>query len=845
MNPAQQALRLKLLAAFRSEAAERLNVLGDVLAQAEQSATQAEVEQIFREIHSLKGAARAVSLPLIEELCHSWESLFASLRRRNVSPAAAHLQLCRQASGMLRQLLADIEAPRPAQLSGLCRQLESGQLAPASAIETDFVETKTDLETNTEIESTAATATEPVVAEPEAETAVQSGPATATLPPVTPEPVTPQTVTSPVTEEAPVAQGKASEVSVQPEPLAQPQPVATGLLEQDSLQQWQMRLQGLLQPPAAPPVTAEEEQRQVLRVDVSRFDGLMAVADTLQQTRLDSRQLVQDCQGLLQQLEQWRRHGQDAQVMLRQWQSDGHQPPRQASATEPQRLQELIEALRAGLASWEYQLGHMNQAMQQLERNVVGVTELMQQELQAILILPCSSVTEGMAGMVQELAETTGKAVRLQISGAELKVDKRVLDGIRTPLLHLLRNAVDHGIEAAAERQKQGKASQGSLCVRFVQDTAGRFELQVEDDGGGMNIEVLKRKALAQRIVDEEALSAMSDEAACQLAFHSGLSTSAMITDLSGRGLGLAIVREKVERLGGHVSLLSVPGRGCRFTFRLPVSLATYRVVLVQVAGNCLALPAGVVERVLRISQEALKTIERRLSVRVGDQLLPVWPLATLLHLVQAPRERPSHWQIVQLSVGSESLGLLVDEVVGDQEVVIKSLGPQLQRVPNVLAATQLGDGRIVPVLHPQDLYKSACLSGVTDMPLGEQEQVAQPRVLVAEDSITSRSLLKMILESAGYQVITANDGVDAWERLRQESVDLLVSDVEMPRMDGFELTARLRADRRLENLPVILVTALSRSEDRERGLEVGANAYIVKSGFDQGNLLDVVRQLV
>ncbi|PPC78934.1 hypothetical protein C4K68_02720 [Pokkaliibacter plantistimulans] len=837
MNPAQQTLRLKLLAAFRCEVAERLNVLGDVLAQAEQSATQAEVEQIFREIHSLKGAARAVSLPLIEELCHSWESLFASLRRRGVSPSAAHLQLCRQASTMLRQLLADIEAPRPAQLSGLCRQLESGQLAPAAAIETNT-------ETNTETESTAATATEQVVTEPMAETAVPSGPVTATLPLVTPELVTPQTVTSPATEEAPVAQ-EASEISAQPEPLTQPQPGATGLMEQDSLQQWQMRLQGLLQPPAAPPVTAEEEQRQVLRVDVSRFAGLMAVADTLQQTRLDSRQLVQDCQGLLQQLGQWRRHGQDAQAMLRQWQSDGHQPPRQASATEPQRLQELIEALRAGLAGWEYQLGHMSQAMQQLERNVVGVTELMQQELQAILILPCSSVTEGMAGMVQELADTTGKAVRLQINGAELKVDKRVLDGIRTPLLHLLRNAVDHGIEAAAERQKQGKASQGSLCVRFVQDTAGRFELQVEDDGGGMNIEVLKRKALAQRIVDEEALATMSDEAACQLAFHSGLSTSAMITDLSGRGLGLAIVREKIERLGGHVSLLSVPGRGCRFTFRLPVSLATYRVVLVQVAGHCLALPAGVVERVLRISQEALKTIERRLSVRVGDQLLPVWPLATLLSLASAARERPSHWQIVQLSVGSELFGLLVDEVVGDQEVVIKPLGPQLHRVPNVLAATQLGDGRIVPILHPQDLYKTACLSGATDMPLGEQEQAALPRVLVAEDSITSRSLLKMILESAGYQVITANDGMDAWERLRQESVDLLVSDVEMPRMDGFELTARLRADRRLENLPVILVTALSRSEDRERGLEVGANAYIVKSGFDQGNLLDVVRQLV
>ncbi|PXF29629.1 hypothetical protein WH50_19645 [Pokkaliibacter plantistimulans] len=821
MNPAQQALRLKLLAAFRSEAAERLNILGDVLAQAEQSATQAEVEQIFREIHSLKGAARAVSLPLIEELCHSWESLFASLRRRNVSPSAAHLQLCRQANAMLRQLLADIEAPRPAQLSGLCRQLESGQLAPAAAPGSE-----------------TATAITSVMTDLKEETA-------SSQPPATTDPEVPQTVISPVSEDAATAPGKAPEISAQGESLAQPQPGTTGLLEQNSLQQWQMRLQGLLQPPAAPPVTAEDEQRQVLRVDVSRFDGLMAVADTLQQAKLDSRQLVQDCQGLLQQLEQWRRHGQDAQAMLRQWQSGGHTPPRQASATEPQRLQELIEALRAGLASWEYQLGHMNQAMQQLARNVAGVTELMQQELQAILILPCSSVTEGMAGMVQELAETTGKAVRLQISGAELKVDKRVLDGIRTPLLHLLRNAVDHGIEAAAERQKQGKASQGNLSVRFVQDSAGRFELQVEDDGGGMNIEMLKRKALAQRLVDEEALAAMSDEAACQLAFHSGLSTSAMITDLSGRGLGLAIVREKVERLGGHVSLLSVPGRGCRFTFLLPVSLATYRVVLVQVAGHCLALPAGVVQRVLRISQEALKTIERRLSVRVGEQLLPVWPLATLLNLTSAPRERPSHWQIVLLNVGSESFGLLVDEVVGDEEVVIKPLGAQLQRVPNVLAATQLGDGRIVPILHPQDLYKTACLSGATDMPLGEQEQAALPRVLVAEDSITSRSLLKMILESAGYQVITANDGMDAWERLRQESVDLLVSDVEMPRMDGFELTARLRADRRLENLPVILVTALSRSEDRERGLEVGANAYIVKSGFDQGNLLDVVRQLV
>jgi len=743
MDKPGEALQQKLLAAFQSEAGERIRVLADGLAMLEQGSGDAElIESLYREVHSLKGAARAVGYGPIEQLCQAWESLFAALRSGKLEPGAVHAQLGREASALIERMLqrppAQVEVPAP--LADLCHRLQqaaTGQVSPP--------------------------------------------------------------------EQAREAREDRDERPTQ-------------------AQAW----------------IPLKEESALLRVDAARFDNLLIQADTLQQTRLEASQALQELTELATGAGQWRHRSQGAAQAARRWRTQGNRAPLSA---EQQAMLEFFDWVRNYLGGWEYRFERTVQTAQSTERSIRAVSDGVQQELQAILILPCSVLAEGLPALVQNIADDAGKQVALHITGSTLNVDKRVLDGMRSPLQHLLRNAVDHGIETAEARRARGKAAQGRITVEFVQESGGHFELRVEDDGAGLDPQRLREKALAMELIDEEAAAAMSDDEACQLAFHSGLSTSALITDLSGRGLGLAIVREKVERLGGELRLSSERGRGTRFTFRLPISLATYRALLLQVAERTFALSAMAVERVVRLPQEELKSIENRLTMRLGEQVVPLWRLHELLALTPpaTPRNR---YPVVVLRTGQERFGLLVDAVLGDEEVVIKPLGPQLQRVRNILGATLLGDGRVVPILHVQDLYKSALMRTSAPIEVDEGGD-RRKRILVAEDSITSRSLLKMILEGAGYEVATVNDGVEAWDRLRESEFELLVSDIEMPRMDGFELTARLRADRRLGELPVILVTALSSARDRERGLEAGANAYIVKSGFDQANLLDVIRQLV
>jgi two-component system chemotaxis sensor kinase CheA len=332
--------------------------------------------------------------------------------------------------------------------------------------------------------------------------------------------------------------------------------------------------------------------------------------------------------------------------------------------------------------------------------------------------------------------------------------------------------------------------------------------------------------------------------------FQSGITTSPIITELSGRGLGLAIVREKVEKLGGTVSVTSTPDLGTTFRIVLPLTVATFRGLLVRLGEALFVLPAMHVSRVLRLKQEEIKTVEGRETICLNGGAVSLARLSAVLEL---PSPTPVQGSaellpIVLLSSADTRIAFLVDEVLGEQEVLLKGLGQQLSRVRNFAGATVLGNGRVAPILNVTDLMKSAIKSASSarrssDAVAGGAEAVRS--VLVVEDSITTRTLLKNILETGGYAVVTAVDGIDALTSLKSSVFDIVVSDVEMPRMNGFELTAKIRSDKALAELPVILVTALASREDRERGIDAGANAYIVKGSFDQSNLLEVMGKLI
>ncbi|MBV9128567.1 MAG: response regulator, partial [Verrucomicrobia bacterium] len=456
---------------------------------------------------------------------------------------------------------------------------------------------------------------------------------------------------------------------------------------------------------------------------------------------------------------------------------------------------------------------------------------------------------------VRDLARDEGKQVELVVRGREIEIDKRILEEMKDPLIHLVRNAIDHGLEKPEARTARGKPPRGLLRLAVSQLDGSKVEIVIADDGEGIDPQRVKTSAVKSGAISEEEAGRLDDAAALMLIFHSGVSTSPIITEISGRGLGMAIVREKIEKLGGQIAIDTRPGAGTTFRILLPITLATFKGILVAVAGQIFVLPVPSVERIARVKREEIQTVGNRETISIDGRAVA---FAWLEEVLELP-PRPSHpesgggfIEAVVLGVAEKRIAFAVDAVLNEQEVLVKPLGKPLLRVRNVAAATVLASGTPALILNAADLLKSAVrLAGASRrgaLPAAGNNNGAAERVrdlLVADDSVTSRMLLKNILESAGYRVATAVDGAEALTALRSREFDLVVSDVEMPRLDGFELTAKIRADQKLAELPVVLVTALGSREHQERGIDVGADAYIVKSSFDQSNLLDVIRKLI
>lgn len=470
------------------------------------------------------------------------------------------------------------------------------------------------------------------------------------------------------------------------------------------------------------------------------------------------------------------------------------------------------------------------------------------EDTKKLLMLPCSYLLDAMPKILRDLTREQGKEADLLLTGEDIEVDRRILDELKDPLIHLLRNCVDHGIEKPDLRRGAGKPPRGTVTVSVKPVEGNRVEVTVADDGAGIRTDLVETAAVRLRLMSSDEAVRLDENDVKGLIFQSGFSTSPIITDLSGRGLGLAIVREKVETLGGSIDVSSTPGAGTRFRMLLPLSQSTFRGVLVQVTGKRFVFPASSVLRVSRIKPDQIKTVENRQAIAIGERAVSLVRLKDVLDLPgPTGRADDTPSPVVVVRASDHQVAFLVDEVLGEQEVMVKSLGRQLVRVRNITGASIAGNGMVIPILNVADLVESASMAGTPGAaaPKGKPSGEQRKRLLIAEDSITARTLMKNILEVAGYKVVATVDGMDALTRLKTESFDLLVSDVDMPRMNGFELTTKIRADKNLCELPVVLVTALGSQQDREYGIEVGANAYIVKSDFDQANLLEIIQRLL
>jgi two-component system, chemotaxis family, sensor kinase CheA len=472
-------------------------------------------------------------------------------------------------------------------------------------------------------------------------------------------------------------------------------------------------------------------------------------------------------------------------------------------------------------------------------RRLAHVTKTVTNVVRDLRLRPFADACEALPRAVRDVAASEGKRVSLELGGQDVEADRIVVDALREPLLHLVRNAIDHGIEAPAERARQGKPEEGTVRVHAELE-GGRLTVTVSDDGAGIDEDAV-RAALRSR---GRQVGIGRDTLAAAL-LRGGFSTRREASAISGRGVGLDLVRSAVERIGGSLHLEWRAGEGSHFTLECPPTPANIRALLVRVGAHVFAIPTVHVRRLRRVRPADLRTADSRTVLPTPQGPIPVHSVAALLGPPFEALPKDEVATVVIVAVGTRRMAMIVDSAIAEDEIVVRPLDVDRGAVPFAAGAAILPSGRVALVLAMGALLAAAAQPGTAIAP-AFNVGVAQrrQRVLVADDSITTRTLVQSVLEAAGYDVTTAVDGEDAWRKLEQEGVELLVADVEMPRMDGFALCRRIRGSARFAELPIVLVTGLASDADRARGLEAGADAYIVKSNFDQATLLEVVRQL-
>jgi two-component system chemotaxis sensor kinase CheA len=564
--------------------------------------------------------------------------------------------------------------------------------------------------------------------------------------------------------------------------------------------------------------------RQSVRVPVERLDGLTHLAAELVNQSLKTTERHRELRRVDAMFGRVRDRMREARL------SPAGSGPDLAEYVES--LERASRRLRQVLGSFSDDCVRLNLITEEFRQTVIELT-----------MVPLGTVFDAFPRASRDLARHFDKDVELTIRGRETELDKKIIEHISDPLVHLLRNAIDHGLEPTAERVAKGKPAAGQLLIGAEQQ-GNRIIVTIRDDGRGIDPAALRGVALRQGLASPADLDRWTDAELLDLIFQPGFSTRESATDVSGRGVGMDVVKDVVLRLGGAVRITSVPGQGTTVVLDLPLSLALLRVVLVEAGGEMFAVPTAAVRRLLHW-QGGREDLAAGLTLEPETPPIPLAVLSVLLNgsMSTAAARQP----VLVIATGEALFGLVVEAVHEEQELVFEELRHPLRDQRTFAGAAILGNGDIVPILDVPALFELAARAPSVQAVEAPAIHAAPraPRVLVVEDSLVAGELQKSILIGAGYEADIAHDGVEALEMLPQQPWDLVVADVDMPRMDGFELTERLRADERFRTLPVIIVTARDTQEDRRRGVAAGADAYVLKREFDQVQLLDTVQRLI
>lgn len=810
----------RLLATFRIEAEEHLRNIANGMVAYEQAPAEGEdrlrlIEDIYREAHSLKGAARAVSLFDIQTVCQNLETVLSGLKAGEVKVTPEIIDACLSAVDCIRNYL------------------ERGQGEGKNAAIRECIEVADRLallgEQNKSSSESAPVIQQGLRTKRTQRSAAPSQTEQKNSAPLTVKQIPPSSLSVGPTAAEATPQNKESELKTSDKEMSPAEVSAKDSSLKDASSK------DVHNKEVALPQRQDQAAQEIIRVPVARLDAIMALSEEFLPLRLQNQQIA-DAQKLM--LEQLKK-------MKREWNIFETELFSSAAGIDRGKADDIISSFRNYFSSAESALRANLSLAQLATRSLSGRVTSLIDDVKGMLMLPFKEMTDIFPKMCRDIARELGKEVELRITGGDVVADRRILEELKDPIIHLLRNAIDHGIETPEERIKKGKSAKGTVVLSIAQVSGNTIELSLIDDGKGIDSEVLVSKAIEKGMLTRENALQLSEKDKLGLIFNSGLSTSAMITDLSGRGLGMAIVKEKIRKLDGDIFVDSVPGTGSVFRLYLPPSKAGVRGMLLEVSDMQFVLPTAKVEQTLRLPASDITKTGGTETIFYRNTTVRLTHLASLLGL-RRKNEFESHYIIVILAGNEGKAALIIDKVVDEREVVVKPFKKPIIRLPNMAGITIAGDGKIIPVLSgPDILIKALRGEGSGTVAPERKKQARKTRILVADDSITSRMLIKDILESAGYEVKAYVDGMEALTAVKSEPFDLVVSDVEMPRMNGFELTASIRKSDAVAKLPVILVTALARREDKERGVDAGANAYIVKGSFDQNNLLETIERLL
>lgn len=780
----------QLMVTFIDELEEHVRTVNDDLLILEKNPSAEDhseaLKRLFRSAHTIKGASRAVEQRPLEQLCHELEEVLTAIRDKKITPTADTFSV----------LFSVVDAIESAGM----------QLRERSILDTDALDVLMD-----KLRQAAAG------------TYVASQPGNKIKP-------IDQVETAKPTEVADAQPELEPGPETQPQPAKQPVPTV-----------------------AEPP--GEEVPRSVVkrsslagsvRVGEEKLDSLLAQSGEL----LVARQRVEgrpaDLDALTDLVASWKAEWQSVERTLRLLVEQGDDPLLKRSSRLTERAVSVIASNGQNLRLLAKQLDHFKRDLVDDARQLGHASRSLQEDVHRIRMFPFAEACAGLQRAVRDLASSTGKQVELIIEGGDIEMDRAVLESLGDPLLHLVRNAVDHGIESPEDRQAANKKPIGTISVAASLHGA-HVDIVVRDDGGGLNLSRIRKK-VREMDIPEPA----DDQQLMRTLFLPGFSTAPIVTDVSGRGIGMDVVKTQVEDLHGTIDISSQPGRGTEFRLSVPLTMTTLAALFVRVGKQTLAVPSSSVRTLTRFPSERLRSAQGRDVLPMGAAPIPVNSLANVIGIQDASSQKRGQQMLgIVLQTGDDQVVFLVDEVLHESEVVIKKLGPRVHRLRFVSGGVLLRSGAVALLLNAPALIKAAKGGGRTSKSVQATTAVKKiataprRRLMVVDDSMTTRALLKSILQSAGHEVVAAVDGQDAWQRLQHEDVELVVTDVDMPKMNGIELAKTIRSSGRFRDLPVVLVTSRDSDEDKARGVEAGADAYLVKSAFDQTNILETIDQLL